>query len=177
MAESWKDKTVSLGNVEKEKFDSDLSHIEVSENRIRVEFKEVEDWKRIQREIGEEKILKEVEWDEVEGVGKEKDHLYYPHIDVETEEGEKRLYFLDDEGELLESCISVIERFWNAYRQRGPKSRDSFSYREEGIEDSDEEAELEREEGSDGDDESEDEDGSGEERDSVEDLVEDFIGG
>ncbi|MDY6773729.1 MAG: hypothetical protein SVS85_00890 [Candidatus Nanohaloarchaea archaeon] len=180
MSDDWKEKTVSLGNVDSEDFESDLAHVRVSENGVSAGFKDVEDWKRIQREVGEEKILKDVDWEEVEEVSKETEHLYYPHIDIETGGGEKRLYFKEDEEELLDSCLSAIERYWNAHRQRGTKSRNSYSYseeeeREEGGPE-EEEAELEVDEAvEDSDNESGEE--PEEEDDSVEDVVEDFIEG
>ncbi len=134
MGESWTDKTVSMGNVEKKEFDSELAHVTVSENRITVEFKDVDDWARIKREIGEETILKKLPWEEVAELEANVEHLYYPHIDIETGEGAKRLYFTEDEDELLQECFNTIKRFWNAYRERGPRSRTSYSYQDGGAE-------------------------------------------
>lgn len=197
MTESWTDKTVSLGNVETEEFDSELAHITVSENRITVEFKDVDDWKRIKREVGEETILTVVPWDEVEALEENVEHLYYPHIDIETaEEGEKRLYFTEDETELLQQCANTIQRFWNAHRQRGAKSRNAYSYEggedeedtaagEDGqpgepdeVEIEDDTADEQDDDGSGGEDADEtDDDASAEEQSAVEKVVDEFMGG
>ncbi|MDY6769500.1 MAG: hypothetical protein SVU88_00850 [Candidatus Nanohaloarchaea archaeon] len=128
MAESWTDKTVSMDKVDAEEFDGELAHVTVSENGIRVEFRDVEDWKRIRREIGDEKILRQVRWRAVEDVTTETDHLYYPHIDIDASGEEQRIYFVEDEEDLLEECRAAIERFWSAHRERGPRSRSSYSY-------------------------------------------------
>lgn len=168
MGESWKDKTVSLGNVDKEEFDSELAHITVSENGIKTDFKDVEDWKRIKREIGEESILKEVPWEEVEGIETNVEHLYYPHVDVKTDEGTKRLYFTEDEVDTLHECFNAIQKFWNFYRESGSRSRNTYSYEDSsgtGEEQEDEESESGEEEGGKEDDE------------SVEDVVEGFVEG
>ncbi|MDY6765857.1 MAG: hypothetical protein SVW77_00660 [Candidatus Nanohaloarchaea archaeon] len=181
MGESWTDKTVSLGNVEQEEFDASLAHVTVSENGITVEFKDVEDWKRIRREIGEEKILQQVRWEAVEDVETETEHLYYPHIDISTDDLEQRIYFLQDEEDLLEGCRNAIKRFWNAYRDAGSGSRNSYSYdgeteTAESDGDSDDEVELEEDSGQEDDEEGDaEDDGSDDEDGSVEDVVEEFM--
>ncbi|MCJ7478730.1 MAG: hypothetical protein MUP63_00950 [Candidatus Nanohaloarchaeota archaeon QJJ-7] len=187
---SWEDKTVSLGNVDSEEFESGLAHVIVSEKGISVGFKDVEDWKRIKREVGGDKILKQVEWGEVEDIEKVIEHLYYPYIDVDTGRGEKRLYFVEDEEEIIEECFSIIREFWNSYRQRGAGSRDTYSFRDEdvdSVEDGKEEAKLveEKEEDTGEDEEEEDTGGDEEEKDaegeedqeSVKDVVEGFMEG
>ncbi|MDY6761829.1 MAG: hypothetical protein SVY41_02170 [Candidatus Nanohaloarchaea archaeon] len=180
MGESWTDKTVSMENLDKDVFDTALAHVTVSENGISVEFKQVEDWKRIQREVGDDTILRQVRWDDVETVETETEHLYYPHIDVESGEGEQRIYFLEDETDVLEECVNAINRFWNAYRGSGSGSRTTYDYDDGDRDESEtggeaaEEVELSDEEDSQdadsGDDEGEDETGG-----SVEDVVEEFI--
>ncbi len=127
----WRDKT-TMERAEADEFDTSLTHITVSENRIHVEFRDAEDWKRIRREAGDEVILHEVYWDEVAGVEATTEHLYYMHIDVtvieDDEEVEKRLYFLEDEEETLQDCLAAIRRRRNAYRQRHAAPGGTYSY-------------------------------------------------
>ncbi|MDY6776884.1 MAG: hypothetical protein SVQ76_02150 [Candidatus Nanohaloarchaea archaeon] len=197
---SWEDKTVSLGKLDKQEFDSELAHVTVSENGIEVEFKDVEDWKRIRREVGEEKILEELRWEELEEVDLTEEHLYYPHIDLGVErdggEREERVFFTEDEKDVMESCLNAVRKFWNAHRQRSSSGRDTYEYGEAGEESSPgEEVELEEDderEGETGGDQVEGRENNeevngeedGEEREerkeesgqeSVEDVVEEFM--
>ncbi|MFB6294530.1 MAG: hypothetical protein ABEI97_02110 [Candidatus Nanohaloarchaea archaeon] len=188
MTESWTDKTVSMDNIEKEEFDGELAHVTVSENGITVEFKDVEDWKRIQREVGDDTILRQVRWEAVEDVDAETEHLYYPHIDVETGEGERRIYFLEDETGLLDACVNAINRFQNAFLEAGAGSGTGYSYTD-GPEPGDDRVETDDEveiavdepedtsEESDGEAESGEEDDDDEEslREEAMEIVEEFM--
>lgn len=188
MSESWTDKTVSMDNVDKEEFDGELAHVTVSENGITVEFKDVEDWKRIQREVGDDAILRTVRWEAVEEVDTETEHLYYPHINVEAFDTEQRIYFLEDEEEMLEDCVNAIGRFWNAYKEAGAGSGTGYSYGGAPEEDGDgvetgDEVELEAdEEGGEAEGEDEDKDAEEDEedeeslREEAMEIVEEFMG-
>lgn len=131
----WREKSVTLGNVQKERFNTRLAHVTVSETRITVAYKDAEDWKRIRREVGTDILLEETALEDVQDVDVSEEHLYYPHINltVATEDGkeEKRIYFMEDEEDDLEACLKAIRRFWNAQRQRGAPHRDSYTYGEE----------------------------------------------
>ncbi len=124
----WKRKTVSMGQVEKETFGLTLATVTVSENRIVVDPNDVEDWGRIIRELGEDTVLREVHWQEVEDVSTTVEGLYYPHIDIRFRRQptgpqnvnlvrERRIYFIEDEQEELERCLKTIKQFWNEWRQ------------------------------------------------------------
>lgn len=124
----WKKNTVSMGQVDKETFDLTLATVTVSENRIVVEPKDVEDWDRIIRELGEDTVLRDVHWREVEELSTTVESLYYPHIDVRFRRQptgprnvnlvkERRIYFVEDEQEELERCLNTIKQFWNRWRQ------------------------------------------------------------
>lgn len=128
MGESWKDKTVSLGNVDKEEFESEMGDITVSENGIRVDFSDTGAWEKIIRNLGQESILRDVRWREVEGLDKTQNHLYYPHIDVQTERGLRRIYFKKGETELMEACLNAARRFRRAFMESGSGSRQSYTY-------------------------------------------------
>ncbi len=170
----WKERTVSMGNVDREEFESELGVVTVSENGVTVEFEDVEDWKKIRREVGDERILRQVYWEEVEEVESSVEHLYYPHIDIQVEgDGERRVYFTEDEVEELEACLKAVERFWNAFRERGPGSRDSYSYESGGEEEAGEEVELQEEEIEVED--VEEESGGEEDGKDVEDVVDEFM--
>ncbi len=125
----WKDKTVSMGLVEKETFDLQLARVTVSENQILVELKDVEDWERIITELGEDTVLREVHWGEVEDVSTTVQDLYYPHIDIQLRRQpdrprdirlrkERRIYFMEEESDELQNCLDAIKRFWNQWKQR-----------------------------------------------------------
>lgn len=122
----WKKKTVSMGLVKKEEFDLTLATLTVSENRVRVEPNDVEDWERIFDELGADTVLETVRWEDVEAVDKTVNELYYPHINITLEPDtddnfdqphEKRIFFTEDEQEELQRCFNTILRFWNKWRQ------------------------------------------------------------
>lgn len=149
---SWEDRSVTLGNVKKEEFDLELAMVTVTENRVIVDFKERDDWKRITREVGEDVILREVWWEDVESVDVTQDHLYYPHIDIsvapeeDAEEtdvlNEKRIYFIEDEAREFRRVLNTIRRFWNAWRQRNAPAENTYHYQPD-DEDAGEEVDLE----------------------------------
>lgn len=130
----WRDKTVSMGNVETETFDLTMATVTVSENRVFIDPKDVEDWERIIRELGEDTILREVHWPEVTDVSATVRNLYYPHIDISLRrqpdrsqdvhlQKERRIYFVEDEVDELQECIKTIRRFWNAWLQNEVQPR------------------------------------------------------
>lgn len=147
----WREKSVTLGSVKKERFDTHLAHVTVSETRITVAYKDVEDWKRIRREVGTSILLEEVAVEDVRDVDTSEEHLYYPHIDltVATEDGteEKRIYFMEDEEDDLHACQNAITRFWNAQRQRGAPHRDSYTYGGEDVAGGEDDVEAARDDG------------------------------
>lgn len=150
----WQDKTVSMGNVKKDEFDLHLATVIVSDSRIAVDPHDVEDWGRIFEELGTDKILEEVRWEEVEEVSITDNELYYPHIDVilrrnlsGEDEGlngreQRRIYFTEDEADEMNRCFNAIKKYWNKWRQHNIVEDERFPNELERDEDL-EEVELE----------------------------------
>lgn len=143
MGMDWKDNTVSMGLVDKEEFDTKLARITVSENRVAVEPKGVDDWERIFEELGADTVLEDVYWDEVENVTVTIRDLYYPHINIQVkrqpQEGERdlslhrerRIYFTEDEKNTLQDCFSAIKKYWYKWRQSNTRNDDRFDVDDE----------------------------------------------
>lgn len=158
---SWKDKTVSMGLVDKEEFDLALAHVTVSENKITVRFKDTDDVERIRREVDENLLLDEVRWRHVEDVSVSEDHLYYPHINItiasDADDGvnqdlgvtpERRIYFTEDEKDAMERCLDAINRFWQKHKQRHSRKTmrrgdGGYRYQDKDVPAADQDVELE----------------------------------
>lgn len=130
----WKDKTVSMGLVDKEEFDCELATVIVSENRVTVEKKDVDDWERIENEFDDEIVLDTIHWDEVHDVVISDESLYYPYIEFVLERQDeyelrerRRIYFTEDEEDKRSACFTAIKQFRRQHLQHyapGDPTRD-----------------------------------------------------
>lgn len=126
----WREKTVSMNQVKKDEFDLAMTHITVSENRILVETQEDTVWEQIKRDFGDDVLLREIYWEEVEELAWDTDWVYpYITVFIAPESGsvaedtdltlQRRIFFEQDEIQEMATVFKTIRNYWYAYRQHG----------------------------------------------------------
>jgi hypothetical protein len=142
---TWQEKSVTVNDSKRYRFNSVLGDIIVDEQGIRRDrLKNEDDWDRITSTMKEEEILTGyLPWHLIDEVSMKEDFLSYPHIDItiKDEDNERdwdetvlKLFFKQDAPDgydQVEKCFNGVRKMWNAYRQNNKLHTLSYDHQDD----------------------------------------------
>jgi hypothetical protein len=97
-----------------DRFESDLGEVAVTKTHIERERSNSEDWKRINENFRDKKLVDSADFTEIEDIELEKGSIY-PNIRIKIEGEWKRMFF--HIGDEIEECFLRLRYRWKAFNQ------------------------------------------------------------